>query len=200
MDSNLQIYLRGLKPATRSGNSVVIALTSATPGEGVSYVTQSFAMELARKTRKPTIIADTDTLKSADIFHYSHVGRHCFETDVPYLHVLQEEDGTIYPDQTDAIAPLPPKSALDQGLGNLQTLRYVYDHILVDCPSMQVSGDAALFASSVDGVVLVIEAEKTRKEQVRNALNIFETADANVLGCVFNKRRYPIPDWVYRRI
>ena len=201
MNSNLQLFLRGIKPASKSGNSVVIALTSSVPGEGVSYVTQSFAVELARKTRKPTIITDTNTLKNVDIFHYSHLGRYCFETDVPFLHVLQEDDdSTIYLDQADAIAPITAGSELDQGVGNLQTLRYVYDYVLVDCPSMNESGDAAFFASAVDGVVLVVEAEKTRKEQVRNALNTFETADANVLGCVFNKRSYPIPDWIYRRV
>ena len=200
MDSNLQLYLRGIKPASKSGNSVVIALTSSVPGEGVSYVTQSFAVELARKTRRPTIITDTDTLKNVDIFHYSHVGKHCYETDVPYLHVLQEEEDLSYPDESDAIAPISAGSELDRGVGNLQTLRYVYDYVLVDCPSMKESGDAAFFASAVDGVVLVVEAEKTRKEQVRNALNTFETAEANILGCVFNKRTYPIPDWVYRRV
>src|SRR5687768_18591449 len=107
MDSNLQLFLRNIKPATKSGNSVVIALTSSSPGEGVSYVTQSFAVELARKTRKSTIIADTNTLKNVDIFHYSHLGRHCFETDVPFLHVLQESEDEIYPGSTDALAPYP---------------------------------------------------------------------------------------------
>jgi Mrp family chromosome partitioning ATPase len=201
MDSNLQLFLRGLKPTGKSGNSVVIALTSSAPGEGVSYVTQSFAVELARKTRKPTIVTDTNALKNVDIFHYSQMGRHCFETDVPYLHVLQEEpEPAEFPEGTEAMTPLPLGSELDQGVGNLQTLRYVYDYVLVDCPSMSESGDAAFFASAVDGVVLVVEAEKTRKEQVRNALDTFEMADANVLGCVLNKRTYPIPNWVYRRV
>jgi cellulose biosynthesis protein BcsQ len=201
MDTNLQLFLRGLKPGGKSGNSVVIALTSSTSGEGVSYVTQSFAVELARKTKKPTIITDTDTLKNVDIFHYSHMGRHCFETDVPYLHVLQEEpEPEMFPEETEAIAPISIRSDLDQGVANLQTLRYVYDYVLVDCPSMSESGDAAFFASAVDGVVLVVEAEKTRKEQVRNTLSTFEMADANILGCVLNKRTYPIPDWIYRRV
>jgi len=201
MDSYLQLFLRGIKPARKTGNSVVIAVTSSNPGEGVSYVTQSFAVELARRTKKQTIIADVDTLKNVDIFHRRDLGLHCFETDVPFLHVLQrDDDAPVDLDNTQALAPRMAGSDLDQGVSNLQTLRYMYDYILVDCPSVTESGDAAYFASAVDGVVLVVEAEKTRKEQVRSALNTFEMADANVLGCVMNKRRYPIPDWLYRRV
>ena len=202
MNSYIQLFLRGIKPGRKTVNSQVIAFTSAVPGEGVSYVIESFATELAGRTKKLTIITDVDTLQKIDIFHYQQLPRYCCKTDISYLHVLQRE-GDQFTDELEesqALAPVSAGSELDQGISNLQTLRHMYDYVLVDCPSIKESGDAAYFASAVDGVVLVVSAENTRKEQVRNALNTIEMAEANVLGCVLNKRRYPIPNWIYRRI
>jgi protein-tyrosine kinase len=186
----------------RNEDSSVIAFTSAVSGEGVTYVTQSFGVELAKRTRRPTIIADIETLQRVDLFDYTRLPMHCRKTDVPYLHVLEYDDDQLSEprDPSMALVSLTAGNELDQGVSNLQTLKYSYDYILVDCPSMQESGDAAFFASAVDGVVLVVEAENTRKEQVRSALSTIEMADANVLGCVLNKRRYPIPGWLYRRV
>lgn len=202
MSSYIQLFLRGIKPGRKTANSQVIAFTSAVPGEGVSYVTESFATELAGRTKKPTIITDVDTLQKIDIFHYQHLPRYCCKTDIPNLHVLKSDgdQSTDESAQNQALAPTTAGSELDQGISNLQTLRHMYDYVLVDCPSIKESGDAAYLASAVDGVVLVVSAENTRKEQVRNALNTIEMSEANILGCVLNKRRYPIPNWIYRRI
>jgi Mrp family chromosome partitioning ATPase len=202
MSSYLQLFLRGIKPGRQSTESMVIAFTSALPGEGVTYVTESFAVELAKRTRKNTIITDLATLQKIDVFHYSHLARYCSKTDVPYLHVLRGDDADLIDEMVEShsLAPLTAGSELDQGFSNLQALRYSYDYVLIDCPSMQESGDAAFFASAADGVVMVVEAERTRKEQVNSALKTIEMADANVLGCVLNKRRYPIPNWIYRRV
>lgn len=202
MDSYLQLFLKGIKTGGHSGNASVVAFTSTVPGEGVSYVTQSFAVKLARRTRRKTIVTDIATLQNIDIFHHSQVARYCCSTNVPYLYVL-DEDEEEFPDVIEERQALRPKSAgseLDQGLSNLQTLRFMFDFVLVDCTSMEESGDAAFYSLGVDGVILVVEAEKTRKEQVRNALSTLEQSEANVLGCVLNKRRYPIPEWLYSRI
>jgi Mrp family chromosome partitioning ATPase len=202
MDSYLQLFIKGLQPGPQPGAASAVAFTSTLPGEGVSYVTQSFAMELARRTRKNTIVADLETLQRIDIFHYSQVSRHCCKTDVPHLFVLQDAEDE-FPDVIEtsgAILPKRPSSELERGLGNLQTLRFMFDYILVDCSSLKESADATLFASAVDGVILVVEAEKTRKEQIRSSLATMEMADANILGCVLNKRQYSVPDWLYRRI
>lgn len=201
MNSYIQLFLRGIKPGRTNTNSQVIAFTSAVSGEGVSYVTESFATELAGRTKKLTIVTDVETLQNINIFHYQQLPRYCCKTDIPFLHALRQDDRQSVAASGERLAiQRPAGSDLDQCISNLQTLRQMYDYVLVDCPSIKESGDAAYLASAVDGVVLVVSAENTRKEQVRNALNTIEMAEANVLGCVLNKRRYPIPNWIYRRI
>jgi hypothetical protein len=163
MDSYLQLFIQGLQPVGKPGGASAVAFTSTVPGEGASYVTRTFAMELARRTRKNTIIADLETLQKIDIFHYSRVSRHCCKTDVPHLFVLQDVEDE-FPDiiEDTRLMPKSSDSEIDRGMGNLQTLRFMFEFILLDCSSLKESGDAALFASAVDGVILVVEAEKTR--------------------------------------
>lgn len=202
MHSYLQIFLSGMQAGNKaSDKSVCVAFTSSLPQEGVSFVTQSFAVELAKRTRRRTVIVDVNTLQRVDIFHYSRIAKFCLKTDVPNLYVLQPET-EILPEEENGrqLQPLAGDSEFDRGLSNLQTLRYSFDFVLLDCPSLKDSGDAALFASAADGVVVVVEADRTRKEQVRSALNTIEMAKGNLLGCVLNKRQYPVPEWLYQRL
>lgn len=204
MDSYLQLFLKGIQAGgLNPGKCVVVAFTAALPGEGVSFVAQSFAAELAGRTRRRTVLVDSGILQQVDIFHYSRLNRFCFKTDVPDLYVLQPDEpepAAAYESRTQLPQPFAGGSDFDKGLRNLQTLRFSFDFVLLDCPSLKASGDAALFASAVDGCVVVVEAERTNRGQVKNTLNTLEMAEGNLLGCVLNKRRYPVPDWLYHRL
>jgi Mrp family chromosome partitioning ATPase len=46
----------------------------------------------------------------------------------------------------------------------------------------------------------VIEAGKTRKQVALRAKEDLEQAGGNLLGVVMNKRKYHIPDWIYKRL
>ncbi len=157
---------------------------------------------MAKKTRQRTVIADAGTLQRADIFHYSRVAHVCEPTYLPNLFVLPPGfDDEPAPAGNGMDLRLSSRATkLERGINNLQTLRFAFDFVLLDCSSLQTSGDAALIAPSADGVVLVVEANRVRREQVKNSLKTIERANGNVIGCVMNKRRYPVPNWIYKRI
>jgi Mrp family chromosome partitioning ATPase len=46
--------------------------------------------------------------------------------------------------------------------------------------------------------VLVVEAGVTNKDQIERAARVIRETGGTLLGCVLNKRRYPIPGWLYR--
>jgi MinD-like ATPase involved in chromosome partitioning or flagellar assembly len=119
---------------------------------------------------------------------------------VPNLYVFSPENKTETEENSQQLQRKNPKSQLEQGLENLQTLRFVFEYVFLDCSALKTSDAAPLFAPAVDGVVVVVEAERTRKEEVQNALNTIEKAEGNLLGCVLNKRRYSIPRWIYSRL
>jgi Mrp family chromosome partitioning ATPase len=207
MKSYLQLFLKSLQTADkRADKSTVVAFTASQPGEGVSYVAASFGVELARKTRRRTLIADLDALQRIDVFHYSRITKFCYQTTVRNLYVLPPKEQLALAEEEEEdenCVQLQPKSyenEIERGVSNLQTLRFVFDFVLLDCPSLQASGDAALFVEAANGVIVVVEAERTRQEQLRNTLRTIEMAKGNLLGCVLNKRQYPVPEWLYRRI
>jgi Mrp family chromosome partitioning ATPase len=83
---------------------------------------------------------------------------------------------------------------------SLAELRSQYDAVLLDCGSLEASTDLIRLAPEADGVVIAVEAGRTSKEQLERASRLITEARGQLLGCVFNKRRYPIPGWLYRML
>lgn len=74
------------------------------------------------------------------------------------------------------------------------------DWVLFNSPPINLFNEAIIFASRVDGVVMVIQAEKTRWEVAQRAKQRIESSNRNIIGVVLNKRRFHIPGWLYRRL
>jgi Mrp family chromosome partitioning ATPase len=49
-------------------------------------------------------------------------------------------------------------------------------------------------------VILVVESGKTRRQVALTAKRKLEGAGGKILGVVLNKRRYYIPEFVYKRL
>ena len=77
--------------------------------------------------------------------------------------------------------------------GFCQNLRTDFELVLIDSPPLTVSPDGLAVAGKVDGVILVVEAEKTRWQTVRRVKDNISRVGGNILGVVLNKRRYYIP-------
>lgn len=66
----------------------------------------------------------------------------------------------------------------------LARLRTLADYILVDAPPVLAVTDAALWASQVDGVILLVHAGSTRRDAAQRARTVLEGVQAKVLGAV----------------
>ena len=75
-----------------------------------------------------------------------------------------------------------------------------YAFVVIDAGASLAAPETALLASSTAGVVLVVRANRTRREVVQRAVDALNRARCRVLGVVLNDRRYPIPGFIYRRI
>jgi hypothetical protein len=200
MQQYLQLVVQSFQTAIqRRGKCVAVAFTSSQSGEGVSYVVESFGAELARRLQKPTLIVSAKRLQSLSMLDFIRMPQCCYETDIPNLWLLPDEGATTHRD--DARGWDLEENFDDStqcGLGNVQALRLTFDYVLIDCPALSESGEAALLASSVDGLVMVVEANRTRHEQIRQTQRTIEMANGKVLGMVLNKRTYPVPNWLHR--
>ncbi|MDP9172003.1 MAG: hypothetical protein M3N54_15405 [Acidobacteriota bacterium] len=81
---------------------------------------------------------------------------------------------------------------------NFATLREEYDYVLIDCPPVCDSCDAVLLGKISDGCVLVVDAGRTTRDQLRGAAMTLAQNSTTLLGYVLNKRTYPIPSFIHR--
>lgn len=72
----------------------------------------------------------------------------------------------------------------------LREARQRYAYIVLDTPPLLPVFDAALIAKSVDGVLMVVTANRTPRKLLGEALNMLDAS--KVLGIVFNRDAHPL--------
>ena len=78
----------------------------------------------------------------------------------------------------------------------LARLRPEYDFVVVDSPPVNQYADASVLANKVDGVILVIEADRTPLAEAEAAKRQLERVGARILGVVLNRKRSYIPAFI----
>ena len=79
-------------------------------------------------------------------------------------------------------------------------MRTTYRFILVDMPATSDMSSTLRIASKCDGVILVVAADHLRWEVVQKEKRQLEKWQTNILGVVLNRRRFPIPECLYRAL
>jgi Mrp family chromosome partitioning ATPase len=178
----------------------VVAFTSATPREGVTHVVNILAKELAAQTQNRVLRVDAAALQSLQMVDPSQVARHCEETGIDNLLTLSVAQSVPNVSVVGASRRASDwESAPEFRAECLKALRWNFDYVLIDCPSV-VSSEAATLAPLVDGVSVVVKAAQTRRGQIQRCQQMIENAGGNFLGFILNKRQYAVPNWLYRRL
>ncbi|MGI9072202.1 MAG: CpsD/CapB family tyrosine-protein kinase [Bryobacteraceae bacterium] len=94
----------------------------------------------------------------------------------------------------------PRLFASDRLCSRILELKEEFDFVLIDAPAAASNGDAVLLGQMSDGVILVVEANSTRRETARIAKETFKTAKVKLLGAILNNRTFPIPELLYRKL
>jgi hypothetical protein len=177
----------------------IVAFTSSQPGEGVSYVVNTLAKEIATHTQKRVLAVDSQGLQNVRVADPQQIAQQCSETQIDNLLTL--------PAATEALVGFHPtaltrswQSDPEYRLSCIKALRWNFDYVLIDCPSLKVSSDATTLAPIVDGVAVIVEAGQTRRDQIHRTKKVIEQVGGNFLGFVLNQRSYPVPGWLYRRL
>jgi capsular exopolysaccharide synthesis family protein len=89
-----------------------------------------------------------------------------------------------------ATGPFPPNPAEVVLRPELKAFfeyaRRTYDRIVVDCPPVMAVSEAAILASLMDGVIMVVWAGQTSRKLSQLAVHLLRERGANLLGCVLN--------------
>lgn len=171
----------------------LITITSPGPREGKSTTCANLGIVLAQ-AGKDVILLDCD-LRRPVIHRVFEI-----ENRRGLVDVLASEGGIedFWHEparglKVVASGPVPPNPA--ELLGSerfyklMERLRRDFDYVLIDAPPVQLVSDAAIVAAQCDGVLLVLDAQNTRKTSVRRSIRSLESVGARVLGTIMNNVR-----------
>lgn len=74
-----------------------------------------------------------------------------------------------------------------------------FDLILIDAPDL-AKRESVMLSSHVDGVILLINENKTRKQVVQAMISPLKAKRARILGVILNNRTFSIPSAIYERV
>jgi capsular exopolysaccharide synthesis family protein len=168
----------------------VIVLTSPGPGEGKSTTCANLGVVLAQ-AGKATLIVDCDFRRP--VIHRFFGMRNLYGmVDVLGGQRNLREVGAEPVERLKVIPVgyIPPNPSELLGIRRfvelLASFREEFDYVLIDAPPVGVVSDPAILSTHADGVLLVSDAQNTRKGSVRQAMRSMEAVGANVLGTVMN--------------
>jgi Mrp family chromosome partitioning ATPase len=79
----------------------------------------------------------------------------------------------------------------DRMRSRLTALREAFDYVLVDAPPVISAATAVLLGQIADGMILVIEANSTRRHNARTAKESLHAANVKLLGAILNNHTLP---------
>jgi Mrp family chromosome partitioning ATPase len=99
-----------------------------------------------------------------------------------------------------SIALLEPADLPSARAAHLQAWRKSFDLVLLDCPALARSSAGIMLAESVDTSLLVVAAESTRLDAVRELRDRLWDVGGQTKGVVLNKRPRRLPGFIARRL
>jgi capsular exopolysaccharide synthesis family protein len=99
------------------------------------------------------------------------------------------------------VGPIPPNPAEVLGSKRFSTflanVREEFDCVLIDASPIGLVSDPVILATQADGVLLVLDAQNTRKASIRQAVRSLTAVGANVMGTVMNNVKVSKSDPYY---
>lgn len=168
----------------------VILVTSSEPGEGKSTTSGNLAVSLGYDGKKVLII-DCDLRKPSihKLFNQSNtVGLSEVLVGKEELAVaIKNYDKNIDVLTSGNIPPNPSEMLGSEAMENLLIdLREQYDHIILDSPPTNLVSDSQVLSIKADGTLLVVRAEKTKRESIKMAKEKIERVNGKIIGSILN--------------
>jgi protein-tyrosine kinase len=206
MEDEMMGLYRGIHTLLPETGAKIIQFIGAKGNEGTSTIVREFARVSALKFNQSVLIIDADERTPSQLEYFG------IQTEYGLEDAYQEDqvfNKALYPiAQTHLyVSAYRKRSASAQNNFNApnnreiwKALRKFFDLILVDSPSANTSSDALEISANTDGVVLVVEAEKTRWPVAENTKRNIIKNGGKFLGMVLNKRKHHIPEIIYKSL
>ena len=183
----------------------IIGITSADAGEGKSTTAANLSCNFAAlgkrvllvdcDMRLPSLNEKLPVKRSPGLSEYltgqrtaQEVIQQCAMEETPPFHTIAA--GRVPPNPMELLGSARMTALLER-------MREQYDHILLDLPPVGEVGDALTAAKLADGMLVVVQQDKTDRKSLDSALRQLQFVDSRILGLVLNKAR--VRGGYYRR-
>ncbi|CAM4139337.1 CpsD/CapB family tyrosine-protein kinase [Paenibacillus alkaliterrae] len=169
----------------------IIMVTSSKPSEGKSITCANLAVTFAQANKRVLVI-DADLRKPAQHHIFTISNQKGLTTALLGQKELQDVIQHTNTENLSVLAagPTPPNPSELLSSNRMEALlekvRETYDVIIIDTPSIMLVTDAQLVASQSDGVVLVVDSGKIKKDAVLKAKAYLDHVNAKLIGVVLN--------------
>lgn len=212
VDENFKRGLRNLRNSIdselKNSDSRVIMFTSAVAGEGKTTIVSFLARMLALGEADRVLLVDCAVVNpeihtlfglqnDKGILDY-------LSGTIPFEEVIRKVDEGVL----DIVTTGTRRGAdITQPLFNsermstfIKATREMYDYVLIDTSAVMDAPETPIIGSYVTGSVIVVQSGKTKREVIKRAMLMIEKLGGRFLGTVLNRKKYYIPEFIYRRV
>lgn len=203
---SLMTLRNAVESETKDRETRIIVFTSAVKGEGKTTIISAFARVLA--------IGGTQKLCVMDCSMRNPGLHRLFGVDndkgvIDYLDgeaeletIVHDIDGIDFitagvTANIDISTPLFNSERMAQLMRQLSD---TYDYVLIDTAAILEAPETSNITSYSDGVILVVHTGNTRREVIKRAMLMVEKLDGRFIGTILNRKKYYIPEFIYRRV
>ncbi len=185
--------------------SRTLVFTGAVAGDGISTVVAQYAEMLSRRGDRVLVIDGNP--RHPSLHHQFNLPEAPGVAE--YLSGKFSREGVVHRTGFANLELVPLGRCSDrseagritEALGRFESLfASDYDYVLVDSDFIGSPFFSQASVASGHGVVLVIRAGKTNREVANRACEIVRRVGGRILGVILNRRQFPIPGFIYRRL
>ncbi len=206
-------------PSFQEKDSYSVVIASANSGEGASTIATNLAYAYAYDSTKNALLIDGN-LRTPSLHNYFGVSREKGLTDLidgtagldeALVHVQLDETKRYQREQATDAGPcfhfIPaghsvPNPILDYqstGFLNLmEQLRSMFSFIIFDASPLVRYPETSVLASKTDGLIMILEHDKTSREVAQVAKKYLEMTNAKIIGAILNSKQFYIPAQIYK--
>ncbi len=205
-ESELMVMAQNIAALLPSPDKNVIQFIGSRRGEGTSTLVREFALVSSQHSNKPVLLVEADLMQPCQ---YQAFG---IEAKTPLDHVLKDGkalEGVVSQVEQSNLFLATLSSKVQSALTTRtfynptdmwKIVREQFSLILIDSSPANVTADSLALCETVDGIVLVVEAEQTRSAVAKKVRDQILMQEGNLLGMVFTKRHLYIPESLYKFI
>jgi Mrp family chromosome partitioning ATPase len=176
----------------------LIGVTSCAEGSGVSTLAAGLSLALSRQDLEKVLLIDANLGRGSthDLLKIKPA------SSLPDVMISGGHTALVQPGLYFLGAGNGEHKQVTASLGRRfrQTVSFLrqakYTNVVIDMPVVTETSTTLEMAGLMDGIILVVEGERTSKERAKAALKLLREANANVIGVVFNKKKDYLPGFL----